>query len=105
MDAEIGTVVGVNSTNFKDHIATIAGNPKLASIVALASKARAVVHVLEGSHVSGSNGSSNGRGFTTPVPYTISPENLVIVDSRVAAELSVPTGKSIEILTASASVR
>jgi hypothetical protein len=100
IDAEITSVPGVQSANFKDQMATIAGNAKLAPVVALSSKVRAIIQVAEGSHVAGPGG---GRGVTPTVHYTVSPENLVIIDSRVSAELSLSAGKSIEILTASPS--
>ena len=104
LDAEIETAIGINPANFKSHLADIGTNPKLAPVVALTSKARAVVQILEGSHVSGSATSVAGRGATPAVQYIVSPENLVIIDSRVTAELSMPAGKSIEILSASALV-
>jgi hypothetical protein len=103
MDAEISAVQGVHSGNFKEQMVGIAGNNSLAPVVALSSKARAVVQILEGSHVAGNSASVNSKGITPTVHYTVSPENLVIIDTRVTAELSVPAGKSIEILTASAS--
>jgi hypothetical protein len=103
MDAEIATVQGVHSGNFKEHMMAIAGNNNLAPVVALSSKGRAVVQILEGSHVAENPASGNSRGSTPTVHYTVSPENLVIIDSRVTAELSLTAGKSIEILTASAS--
>jgi len=104
LDAEITGVAGVSASSFREHMATVVGNPRLAAVVALTSKARAVVQVLEGSHVAGTSAGTGGRGATPAVHYTVSPENLVIIDSRVTAELSLPAGKSIEILTASASV-
>jgi|SRR5882672_7660578 len=103
IEAEIATVPAVNSANFRDQMAAVARNSKLAPVVALTSKARAIVQVLEGSHVA-VNSAANVRGVTPTVHYTVSPENLVIIDSRVTAELTLPASKSIEIRTASSSV-
>jgi len=102
LDAEIETAAGINTGNFQSHLAAIASNSRLAPVVALTSKARAVVQVLEGSHVAGFTTSAAGRGAMPTVQYIISPENLLIVDSRVTAELSMPAGKSVEVLSACA---
>jgi len=104
LEVEITTVQGVQPATFKDHMAIIAGNAKWAPVVALTCKARAVVQVQEGSHVRGNSAAGSEKSFGPLVSYTVSPENLVVIDSRVTAELSLPAGKTIEILTANASV-
>jgi hypothetical protein len=104
LDVEIAAIQGVQAATFKDQMALIAGNSELAPVVVLTSKARAVVQVKEGSHARRNSVDQGGSGFGPAVSYIVSPENLVVIDSRVTAELSLAAGKSIEILTATASI-
>ena len=99
-DAHIDIIPGVNTVNFKDHLSDIACNPNLVPVVALATKTRAVVQVAEGSHLAGQAELRNARGITPSVQYIVSPENLVMLDTRVTAEISLPASKSIDIITA-----
>jgi hypothetical protein len=98
MDAEIATVDGVTAATFKSELAKIARNAQFAPVVALTTKTRGTVRALEGTHVEGGGG--NGAHM---VDYAISPENLIILDCRITAELTLPPGKSITLITASAS--
>jgi hypothetical protein len=101
VDCEVSTVEGVTAAGFRTELAKIARNPKLAPIVAVSSKVRAVVRVLEGSHVGDPALPKIGSGSPS-VDYMASAENLIMLDSRVIAELLLPADKAIDVITASA---
>jgi len=100
VDCQVSTVEGLTAASFRAELAKIARNPQLAPIVALSSKVRAVVRVLEGSHV-GDAGLPR-IGGSQSVDYMASAENLIMLDSRVTAELLLPADKTIDLITASA---
>ena len=95
MDAELSTIEGVTPGGFQSELAKIARNPQLAPVVALTSKTRGVVRILEGTHIEGHSASGAQR-----VDYGVSPENLIVIDSRVTAELVLPPDKSLDLITA-----
>jgi hypothetical protein len=101
VDCEVGTIEGVSAAAFKGELAKIARNPKLAPVVAVSSRMRALVRVLEGSHVTDGPLAKMGGGNQS-VDYMASVENLIMLDSRVTADLLLPAEKSVDLITAHA---
>jgi hypothetical protein len=85
---------------FKAELARVARSVELLPIVALHCETPVTLHVAEGSHVRGGGNSDAEAGPVSMAKYPLSPECLLILDSRLAVELV--SGKGLEIVTAKA---
>lgn len=97
-DAQITTTRVSDAAEFARELARVAGSAD-APVLALHTRERAALRVLEGSHVteSGSEGGARASHF---VDYPLSPENLLVLDARVAAELVLSDGASVDVMSA-----
>jgi hypothetical protein len=100
-DADLSLIQGVTAKNFADEMTRVSRDLRLAPVVALASKDKVTVRALEGSHIRGTPGAAESARRGQYVDYVVSPENLVIVDSRISAEVYASSGQSIDIVLAS----
>jgi len=86
---------------FKQALARVVSNSELVLVVALYCKGKATLRVLEGSHVSdGANGDENNARFINPAEYALSPENLIMLDSRVKSDIIFVDDTPVEIAVA-----
>ncbi len=97
LDAQIEQTELTHGDDLRAEIARIAARPDAAPLLALHSVDRARLRVMEGTHVAGAAGEAS-QG--TLADYTLTAENLVVIDIRAAAELTVPTGGRVLALSA-----
>lgn len=98
-DVEMAVERVRSPADFAREIARIASRQGGAPILAVHTRERAVLRVLEGSHVQ--DGTAEGSGRVSHfVDYPLSPENLVVMDARVSAELLLPEGAALDLMSA-----
>ena len=101
LDAEFAIQEARTPAEFKQVLARVVSNPELVFVVALYCKGNAILRVLEGSHVSdGANGEENNAGFVSPAEYALSPENLIVLDSRVKSDIVILDDSHLEVAVA-----
>jgi hypothetical protein len=100
-DADLSMTQGVTAKTFADELVRISRDLRLAPVVALSSKDKITIRALEGSHIRETPGSPESARRGQYVDFIVSPENIVILDSRVSAELYASAGQSLDIILAS----
>jgi hypothetical protein len=98
-DVAVGAERVRSAADFARELARIAARPSGAPILAVHTRERAVLRVLEGSHVQDAVADGSGR-VAHFVDYPLSPENLVVMDARVSAELLLPEGAALDLMSA-----
>jgi hypothetical protein len=99
-DAEISVREFSFPPDFDKELARIARNPELVVVVALHCKGQATLRVLEGSHVRDGANTNEDNPAVSPAEYPLSPENLIIMDSRLQATLTLLDYATIEVAVA-----
>ncbi|KAB0679030.1 hypothetical protein [Aureimonas leprariae] len=100
MEASVATQRVRGAADFRSELARIAGRQDGgAPVVAVHSNARAVLRVVEGSHVADAGEEGAGR-VAGLVDYPLSATNLVMLDARARCEIVLPEGGSVEIVSA-----
>ncbi|WP_427026428.1 hypothetical protein ACP4J4_19945 (plasmid) [Aureimonas ureilytica] len=97
LEVQISQIEITDGAELQAEIARLAALPDAAPLLALHSADRARLRVMEGTHVSGTAGETP-QG--TLADYTLTPENLVMIDIRASTELAVPTGGRVIALSA-----
>ena len=90
LDAQLYEVEITTAEGLQAEIRRVAGLADAAPLVALYSSDRARLRVMEGTHVSPAPGETAPQG--TLADYALTNENLVVIDIRASAELTVPPG-------------
>jgi hypothetical protein len=99
-DAEISIREFSFPPDFDKELARIARNPELVVVVALHCKGQASLRVLEGSHVIDGANSDKDSPTAAPAEYILTAENLVMMDSRLKADLTLLDYATIEVAVA-----
>lgn len=103
MEAETATLRVRSAAEFAAAVVRIASRQDGgAPVVALHSAHRAVLRVLEGSHVEDAGGEGAAR-VAAFVDYPLSATNLVMLDARARCEMLLPEGGTVEIISANPS--
>jgi hypothetical protein len=89
--------------DFKLQLNLVAANPRLLPLVAVFTKDVATIRLIEGSHVSGSMLPLDSDGKPESASYDLSGENVLILESRINAELEFVDGVPVEVRMLSAS--
>ncbi|KQT82834.1 hypothetical protein ASG48_15215 [Aurantimonas sp. Leaf443] len=102
-DVEVGVERVRNAAEFAAEMARLSCDHGSAPIVALHTDRRAILRVVEGSHI-GAGGPDGEARPTHFVDYALSPESLVVLDVRTTAELLMPEGAVLDVISAAPSL-
>jgi hypothetical protein len=98
LDAEIATREVRSPADFKRILVDVAKSPELTIVIAVHCGGEATLRVLEGSHVrDGASGEESEPAYIRPAEYALGPENVVMLDSRVKADLIFLEDSSVEV--------
>ncbi|WP_062209756.1 hypothetical protein [Aureimonas sp. AU12] len=97
-DARLGATLVRSPIEFAAEIARIAAKGDGAPVIALHTRDRATLRVLEGSHVD--EGASDAARSAPFVDYPLAGDNLVMLDARATAELAMADGGTLTIMFA-----
>ncbi|ALN74900.1 MULTISPECIES: hypothetical protein [unclassified Aureimonas] len=101
LDAQLEQVEMMQGEALQAEIRRVASLPDAAPLLAFYSTDRARLRVMEGTHVSSAAGDAPQGTLSD---YTLTAENLVVIDIRASAELVVPPGGRVIALSASPAI-
>jgi hypothetical protein len=103
LEVEIVELKVCNADSFNLEMARIAASSELLPIVVLHSEGPATLQVAEGSHIRGGAIAAEGGALLSAAGrFSLSPQSLLVLDSRASAQLALASGADIEIATAKA---
>lgn len=98
-DVELVTKTVRNPAQFAEEIAAIARDPGRIAVVALHTGDRATLRALETSHLEGNGNGEDDNGSLHFVDYALSPENLIVLDTRTVTELTLAERGTLQIIS------